>query len=100
MATATGKGSKMTPAALAVLGFAAASSAQAHGWYTINGEPASSDDAQVMAARGLPFADYWVRHDGDWGFADSTDVQGNVYGRRPSFAERGLLYASSGWLKR
>lgn len=98
---APGKGSKVTPAALAVLGLAAASSAaETHGCYTINGQPAYSDGARVMAARGLPFADYWVRHDGDWGLAGSSDTQGNVYGRRPNLAQRGLLYASSGWLRR
>ncbi len=69
------------------------------GWYTINGRPASSEDNRVMAQRGLPLADYWVRNGGDWGIAGSTDVQGNIYGRRPNLGERGLLYASSGWLR-
>jgi hypothetical protein len=87
MATVTGEGYETSPAALAILG-----------WYTINGQPASSEDARVMAARGLTFADYWVRKDGDWGVAGSRDVQGNIYGRRPDLAERGLLYASSEWL--
>ena len=32
-------------------------------WYSINGELASSEDAEVMAARGLPFGDYWVARD-------------------------------------
>jgi hypothetical protein len=30
------------------------------GWYFINGAPASLDDAEVLAARGLPHGDYWV----------------------------------------
>ena len=99
MPTVAGKGSKMTPAGLAVLGFAtAAVAAEAHDWYYINGQPASSEDALVMAARGLPFADYWVRNDGDWGLAGDTVVQGNIYGRRPGLAERGLLYSRVEWL--
>ena len=51
-----------------------------------------------MAARGLPIGDYWVRNDGDWGIMGDPDVQGNVYGRRPSLLERGLLYAPREWL--
>jgi hypothetical protein len=33
------------------------------GWYFINGEPASLDDAEVLANRGLPHGDYWVASD-------------------------------------
>ena len=92
-------GSKLTPAALAVVGLATvAYSAKAHEWYSINGVQAAPADAGVMAARGLPIGDYWVRNDGDWGFAGHPDVQGNVYGRRPDLLERGLLYAPREWL--
>jgi hypothetical protein len=91
--------SKLTPAALAVVGFATVASAtKAHEWYSINGEPASPEEGGVMAARGLPLGDYWVRNDGDWGFAGNADVQGNIYGRRPSLSERGLLFSPSKWL--
>lgn len=44
---------KLTPAPSAVFGK----------WYSINGELASPADAEVMAARGLPFGDYWVASD-------------------------------------
>ena len=90
---------KLTTAALAFVGFAtAAYPAKAHEWYSINGVPASPEAAGVMAARGLPIGDYWVRNDGDWGIMGDPDVQGNVYGRRPSLLERGLLYAPREWL--
>ena len=56
------------------------------------------EDAGVMAARGLLFGDYWARNSGDWGFAGSQDVQRNIYGRRPTLGERGLLYSTSKWL--
>ena len=46
-------GSKLTPAASAVFGK----------WYSINGEFASPEDGEVMAAKGLPFGDYWVASD-------------------------------------
>ena len=46
-----------------------------------------------MGAGGLTFADYWVRSVGGWGFAGDTVVQGNIYGRRPSLAERRLFYS-------
>jgi hypothetical protein len=32
-------------------------------WYSINGKPSSAEDGGVMAARGLPFGDYWVASD-------------------------------------
>ena len=32
-------------------------------WYFINGVPASLEDAEVLAARGLPYGDYWVAGD-------------------------------------
>ena len=32
-------------------------------WYFINGAPASLEDAEVLAARGLPRGDYWVADD-------------------------------------
>ena len=93
-------GSELMPAALAVFGFATVvSDAKTEESYSINGEPASPEDAEVMAARGLPFGDYWVRNDGDWGFSGNPDVQGNIYGRRPSFSERGLLYSPIEWLR-
>jgi hypothetical protein len=42
-----------------------------------------------MAERGLPFGYYWLQPNGNWGFEGSTDVVGNIYGRRPSLSERG-----------
>jgi hypothetical protein len=33
------------------------------GWYFINGAPVSLDDAEVLAANGLPYGDYWVASD-------------------------------------
>jgi hypothetical protein len=71
---------------------AAVSAASAEGWYYINRQPASRDIAQVMAARGLPFGYYWLQPNGNWGFEGSSDVVGNIYGRRPSLSERGRLY--------
>jgi hypothetical protein len=32
-------------------------------WYFINGLPASLEDAEVLAARGLPRGNYWVAND-------------------------------------
>jgi hypothetical protein len=32
-------------------------------WYFINGAPASLEDAEMLAARGLPHGDYWVARD-------------------------------------
>jgi hypothetical protein len=95
---AAGNGSRLTPAMLAGFGFAPAVSAASGQEYSINGQPVSVEDAGVMAARGLPFGDYWVRNSGDGGFAGSQDAQGNIYGRRPTLGERGLLYSTSKWL--
>jgi hypothetical protein len=47
---AVSSGWKLTPEASAMFGK----------WYSINGKPASAEDGGVMAARGLPFGDYWV----------------------------------------
>jgi hypothetical protein len=47
---AVSSGWKLTPEASTVFGK----------WYSINGKPASAEDGGVMAARGLPFGDYWV----------------------------------------
>jgi hypothetical protein len=33
------------------------------GWYFINGAPTSVEDAEVLAASGLPHGDYWVASD-------------------------------------
>jgi hypothetical protein len=71
---------------------ATVSAASAEGWYYINRQPASLDIAQLMAARGLPFGYYWLQPNGNWGFEGSSDVVGNIYGRRPSLSERGRLY--------
>lgn len=78
--------------ALAFGSLASGSAANAEGWYYINRQPASLDIAQVMAARGLPFGYYWLQPNGNWGFEGSSDVVGNIYGRRPSLSERGRLY--------
>ena len=50
---ATSDGWRLTPAARAIFGE----------WYSIDGEPASREDAAVMAARGLPYGDYRVAND-------------------------------------
>ena len=78
----------------AALGFlAAASAANAQNWYYVNGQPVSPIVAQALAARGLPFGHYWLRKNGNWGIAGNANVVGNIYGRRPSLSERGLLYS-------
>ena len=77
--------------ALAIAG--ASSAATAQNWYFINGRPAPSGTAQIMAERGLPFGYYWLQPNGNWGMAGSAGVMGNIYGHRPSLSERGLLYS-------
>ena len=78
----------------AALGFVAAGSvANAEDWYYINRQPVSPNVAEQMAARGLPFGYYWLQDNGNWGIAGNSDVLGNIYGRRPSLSERGLLYS-------
>jgi|SRR5215467_13680809 len=67
--------------------------ADAQGWYYVNNQPASPEIAAAMAARGLPFGYYWLNANGNWGMAGSSDVRSNIYGRRPSLSERGLLYS-------
>jgi hypothetical protein len=71
---------------------ATVSVASAQDWYYINRQPAALDVAQAMSARGLPFGYYWLQPNGNWGFEGSSDVVGNIYGRRPSLSERGRLY--------
>jgi hypothetical protein len=93
MSTTTGGALKLMASALAFLGFLTTESpAQAQDWYYINGAPASLDVAQRMANRGLPFGNYWLQPNGNWGFGGDADVQGNIYGRHPSLSERGLLF--------
>jgi hypothetical protein len=86
--------SKIIACLAAVLGLVATVSvASAQDWYYINGQPASLDVAQAMAARGLPFGYYWLQPNGNWGFAGNPDAVDNIYGRRPSLSERGRLYS-------
>ena len=93
MSTITDSSLRSVALACALLGFLAfGSAAHAQDWYFINGAPASPDVAQQMANRGLPFGNYWVQPNGNWGFAGNADVQGNIYGRHPSLSERGLLF--------
>ena len=73
--------------------FAAAPAADAQVWYYVNGRPATLYEAQWMAARNLPPGSYWRQNNGNWGVAGDPDALGNVYGRRPSLSERGLLYS-------
>jgi len=83
-------------AVLLLAGFglvATMSAASAEDWYFINRQPASINVAQAMAARGLPFGYYWLQPNGNWGFEGNSDAVGNIYGRRPSLSERGMLYA-------
>ena len=77
---------------LAFLFLATVSVASAQDWYYINRQPASLEIARAMAARGLPFGYYWLQPNGNWGFEGSSDVVGNIYGRRPSLSEGGRLY--------
>jgi hypothetical protein len=86
--------SKPIVRAMVVFGFLAiGSTADAQGWYYVNNQPVSADVARQMAARGLPFGNYWLQGNGNWGFANSSDAVGNVHGRRPSLSERGRLYS-------
>jgi hypothetical protein len=86
--------SRLLACVAAALGFAATISvANAESWYFINGQPASLDVAQAMAAKGLPFGYYWLQANGNWGFVGSSDVVGNIYGHQPSLSERGRLYS-------
>jgi hypothetical protein len=50
---AASDGWKVTPPGSAIFGE----------WYSINGRPASPEDTEVMAARGLPYGDYRVAND-------------------------------------
>lgn len=85
--------SKLVVWLVAAFGFIATiSAARAQDWYYINRQPASLSVAQVMAARGLPYGYYWLQPNGNWGFEGNSDVVGNIYGRRPSLSERGILY--------
>jgi hypothetical protein len=78
----------------AALGFLATFSvANAQDWYYINGQPASLSWAQAMAARGLPYGNYWLHSNGNWGFEGNPEVVGNINGRQPSLSERGRLYS-------
>jgi hypothetical protein len=89
----TSRRSKLTAWLAVTFGLVATvSAASAQDWYYINRQPASLDIAEVMAARGLPFGYYWLQPNGNWGFEGSSDVVGNIYGRRPSLSERGRLY--------
>ena len=62
-----------------------------HDWYFINGEAATQPVALQMAARGLPFGDYWLHGNGNWGMAGSADAMGNIHGRRPSLSDRAAV---------
>jgi hypothetical protein len=85
--------SKLAAWLLAGFGLVATlSAARAEDWYFINRQPAPVSVAQAMAARGLPFGYYWLQPNGNWGFEGNSDAVGNIYGRRPSLSERGLLY--------
>jgi hypothetical protein len=89
----TSRRSKLTAWLAVTFGLVATvSAASAEDWYYVNRQPAPLDIAQVMAARGLPFGYYWLQPNGNWGFEGSSDVVGNIYGRRPSLSERGRLY--------
>jgi hypothetical protein len=88
-------------ALVAALGFVATGSVvEAQSWYYVNGAPAPPEVAEQMAARGLPFGYYWLQPNGNWGVQDNPDALGNIYGRRPSLSERGLLYSPGELLNR
>jgi hypothetical protein len=91
--TMTSRRSKLI-AVMAALGFLATGPvANAQAWYYVNGQPVSPGVAQQLAARGLPFGYYWLQNNGNWGVVGNADVVGNIYGRRPSLSQRGLLYS-------
>lgn len=79
---------------VAAFGFVATvPAARAQDWYYINRQPASLNVAQAMATKGLPHGYYCLQPNGNWGFEGNSDVVGNIYGRRPSLSERGILYS-------
>jgi hypothetical protein len=89
----TSRRSKLMAWLAIAFGFVATVSvASAQDWYYINRQPASLEIAQAMAERGLPYGYYWLQPYGNLGFEGSSDVVGNIYGRRPSLSERGRLY--------
>jgi hypothetical protein len=89
----TSKRSKLIVCLAAAFGFAAnISVASAQGWYYINRQPAPLPVAQLMAARNLPFGNYWLQANGNWGFEGYPEAVGNIYGNRTSLSERGRLY--------
>ena len=92
MKTTSGRSKRMAWVAVAFGFVATVPVASARDWYYINRQPASLEIAQAMAGRGLPFGYYWLQPNGNWGFEGSSDVVGNIYGRRPSLSERGRLY--------
>lgn len=68
----------MAVAALAT-GLAAALPAPAETWYTINGQPASYEAQQFMAANGLPPGHYWLDANGYWGVIGDPQPYGNLH---------------------
>ena len=67
--------------------------AEAQGWYIVNGQPAPPALAQYFAARNLPYGQYWLQQNGNWGFVGNPDTVANLNGRRPSLSERGMLFS-------
>lgn len=67
-----------TVAFVAMLAFAPAA-LRAQIYYTINGQPASPGLSYMLAARGLPFGNYWLRQNGDWGVIGSFYPIGNIH---------------------
>ena len=89
----TSRRAKLLACLALAFGFVATvSAASAENWYYINRQPASLEIAQAMAERSLPYGYYWLQPNGNWGFEGTSDVVGNIYGRRPSLSERGRLY--------
>jgi hypothetical protein len=67
-------------AAVAVAAFLAIApnAARAQVFYTVNGQPAPPNLSQFMAANGLPFGNYWLHQNGDWGVVGSMYPLGNI----------------------
>ena len=67
--------------AVAVVAFLAIApyAARAQVYYTINGQPAPPNVTYFLASHGLPFGNYWLNQNGDWGVVGSMIPLGNIY---------------------
>ena len=65
------------------------------GWYFINGVPASLEDAEVLATRGLPHGDYWVARDFVRKLRTLTEIKSGATSPYISPAHRRSSYAGT-----